>query len=87
MLSRIGGVEQHAVLQDDADLATQPRGIDLGHVDAVDQHAPALGNVEALHQLRQRALAGSGGAHNSNDLAGWHVHDSRRARISGPSSR
>ena len=63
-------VEQHVLLQHDADLAAQPGDVDHREVDAVDQHAAALGHVEPLDQLGERALAGAGGADDADDLAG-----------------
>ena len=63
-------VEQHVLLQHDADLAAQPGRIDHGEIDAVDQHAAALGHVEALDQLGERALARARGADDADDLAG-----------------
>ncbi len=50
-------VEQHVLLQNDADLPAQPGGVDHGEIDAVDQHAAALRHIEPLDQLGQRALA------------------------------
>src|SRR5262249_44874331 len=68
-----GAVEQNAVLKNDADLAAQPSYIDLGQIDPIDQHSSALGYIEALHELRERALARPGEAHNSNHLPSWQV--------------
>src|SRR3546814_14659354 len=51
-----------------ADLAAQPGGIDLRQIDAVDQHAAAGGQIEALEQFGQRRLArarGTGDAERS----------------------
>ena len=50
-------VEQEVFLQDHADLAAQPRCVDEGEVDAVDQHAALGRHVEALDQAGERALA------------------------------
>ena len=52
-----GAIEKHVLLQHHADLAPQPGDIDHGEIDAVDQDAPALRHVEALDELRERALA------------------------------
>ena len=52
-------VEQHVVLQYDADLPAQPPGIDHREIDAVDEHAAALWHVKTLKQLREGALAGT----------------------------
>src|SRR5262249_16159544 len=49
-------VEQHVLLQDDADLAAQPGRVDHGEIHAVDQDTPALRNVEALDELGEGAL-------------------------------
>ena len=66
-------VEQHVLLQHDADLAAQPGRIGHGKVHAVDQHAPALRDVEALDQFCERALAGPGGPDDADRLAGRHL--------------
>ena len=63
-------VEQHVLLQHDADLAPQPGQIDHREIDAVDQHASALRHVETLDQLGERALARARGADDADDLAG-----------------
>ena len=67
-----GAVEQHAVLKNDANLPAQPGRIDLGYIDSIDQHAPAFGQVKALNKLGDCAFARSGGADNSDYLAGPH---------------
>ena len=61
-------VEQDVVLQHDAQLAPQPRAVDHGEIDAVDQHAAALGDIEPLDELGERALAGAGRPDNADDL-------------------
>ena len=66
-------VEQYVLLEHDADLPSQPRRVHHGKIDAVDQDATALGDVETLHELRQRALAGPRGADDADNLAGRHV--------------
>ena len=66
-------VEQHVLLQHDADLAAQPGRIDHGEIDAVDQHAPALRHVEALDELGERALARPGRADDADHLPGRHI--------------
>ena len=66
-------VEQHVLLQHDADLAPQPGGVDHREIDAVDQHAPALRHVEPLDQLGERALARARRADDADDLAGRHA--------------
>ena len=50
-------VEQHVFLQHDADLPPQPRRIDHGQVDAVDQNAAALRHIKPLDEFGERALA------------------------------
>src|SRR5262249_59772373 len=66
-------VEQHVFLQHDAQLPTQPSGIDDGKVDAVDQHAPTLRHVESLGKLGERTLARARGPDDADDLTGRHV--------------
>ncbi len=66
-------VEEHALLQHDADLTAQPGRVDDAEVEAVDEHAAALRHIEALHELRQRALAGPGRADDADDLPGRNV--------------
>ena len=56
-------VEEDIVLQDDADLTTQPGRVDMGDVDAIDQHTAALG-IETLDQFGDRALAATALAHD-----------------------
>ena len=79
-------VEQEVVLQDDPDLATQLGRIHQADVDAVDQQAALLGRVQALHQLGQRALAGTAAAHDAHDLTGPDVqaHAVQHGRGLGP---
>ncbi len=57
-----------------------------GDVHAVDQHAALLGQVQALHQLGQRALAGARAAHDADDFAGAarQVHAVQHRRRIGP---
>ena len=62
-------VEQHVLLQDDADLASQPGQIDHREIDAVDQHASALRHIETLDQLGDGALARARRADDADDLA------------------
>ena len=62
-------VEQHVLLQHDADLPPQPGGIDHGKIDAVDQNAPALRHVKPLDQLGERALAGTRRPDDADDLS------------------
>ena len=62
-------VEQHVLLQHDADLAAQPGGIELGDVDAVEQHLAGVRAVEALDRLGQRRLAGTRSADDADHFA------------------
>src|SRR5262245_34914735 len=50
-------IEQNIFLQHDAYLPAQPRKVHHGEIGAVDENAPALGDVEALNQLGERAFA------------------------------
>ena len=59
-------IEQHVLLQDDADLPSQPGGIDHGEIDAVDEDAAAFRHVKSLDQLGQRALARSRRSDNAD---------------------
>jgi len=54
-------------------LPAQPRRVDHGKVDPIDQHATAFGDVEALDQLGQRALARPRGSDHADDLPGGHA--------------
>jgi hypothetical protein len=64
-----GAIEEGVLLQHDADLLAQAGRVDDGDVLAVDQYAAAIGNEQALDQLRQRALAGAGTADDADDLS------------------
>lgn len=66
-------IEKHVLLQHRANLAARPRRIDHGKVDAIDQHATAFWNVEALDELGHRALARTRGSDDADDLAGRHT--------------
>ena len=44
-------VEQEVLLEDNANLASQPRRLDHREIDAVDQHAPGYREIEPLNQL------------------------------------
>jgi hypothetical protein len=52
-------VEEHILLQDQADLTPQPGSVNHCEIDPVHQHAAALGRIEPLHQLGQCRLPGS----------------------------
>src|SRR5262249_36753880 len=79
-------VEQHIFLQHDAQLPTQPGGVDGGKVDALHHHAPTLRYVEPLGKLGERALAGARGADDANDLTGRTLKLTS-CSTSGPSIR
>src|SRR4029077_9728459 len=66
-------VEQHVLLQDDANLAAQPGRVDHGEIHAVDQDAPALRDVEALDELGERALARPRRPDDADHLPGRHI--------------
>src|SRR6266508_4660564 len=66
-------VEQHVLLQDHTDLAAQPCRVGHGEIHAVDQDAPALRNVEALDELRERALARPGRPDDPDHLSRRHI--------------
>ena len=61
-----GAAEEHAVLEDDADLAAEPGWLYLRDVDAVDEDAAALGEVEALDELGEGGFAGAGAADDAD---------------------
>ena len=48
-------------------------GIDLGDIDAIDQHAPAFRDRQALDELGDGAFPRSRTAHDANDRAGEDV--------------
>src|SRR5262245_45258633 len=66
-------IEQDALLQHDADLTTQPGWINDAEINAVDQNPPALGHIEPLDQLGERAFARAGRADNADDLPGGNL--------------
>ena len=66
-------VEKHVLLQDDADLAAQPRRIRHREIHAVDQHAAAFRQVETLHQLGEGALARARRSDDTDGLPGGNV--------------
>src|SRR5215469_6509797 len=59
-------IEQDALLQHHADLATQPGWIDHAEINAVDQNPPALRHVKPLDQLGECAFARAGRADNAH---------------------
>ena len=87
MFSWMRAVEQHVLLQHDADLAAQPAGIELRDVDAVEHHLAVLRAVEPLHQLGQGRLAGAGLADEADDLAGGDLDSVTFLSASGASGR
>src|SRR5262249_33557550 len=66
-------VEQHVLLQHNAQLPTQPGGVDHGKIDAIDQYAPTVRHVEPLGKLGERTLARARGADDTDDLTGRHA--------------
>ncbi|OIQ74172.1 hypothetical protein GALL_441820 [mine drainage metagenome] len=66
-------VEKDVLLQHRANLAAQPRRINHREVHAIDQHAAAFGNVEALDELGHRALARTRGSDDADDLSGGYA--------------
>ena len=81
--SRDGGGEQERVVVDDRDLRAQRRQVDVAHVGAVDQHAPAVVSYRRGISVDQRRLARAGGADERHGRPGGHVERDvvqRRAR-------
>ncbi len=62
--------EQHGLLRDDRECATQVGEPQLAHVDAFEHHAPRRDVVEAVEQRQDRRLAGARRADHRDDLAG-----------------
>src|SRR6266852_5998591 len=66
-LARIGqgdivphrAIEEKILLEHDPHLTTEPGGIDLGHVHAVDEDTAALRHIQSLNELGDGALAGA----------------------------
>ena len=50
-------VEQHVLLQHHADLPPSQETSTMREIDAVDKDAPALGHIEALHELGESRFA------------------------------
>src|SRR5258706_6185068 len=63
-------VEEEILLENDADLTSQPRDVDHREIDAVDQDPPALWHVETLDELGDRRFARARRADNPDDLPG-----------------
>ena len=55
-----GAIEQQVLLQHDADMAAQPRGVDLAQVGPIHQNLSFARQVEPLNELAQRRLARAG---------------------------
>ena len=70
MLWATAAGEQERLLGDQRDLAPHAAEVELGQVDAVVAHAPALRNVEPDRELDQRALARAGVADERHRLPG-----------------
>ena len=64
-----GAVEQEVLLQHDADVAPEPRRIDMVQVRAVEQHLPLVRQVKALDELGQGRFAGARRPDDANRLA------------------
>ena len=52
-----GSVEKHIFLKYDADLASEPGGIDHSKIDPVDENATTFWYVEALDEFCESAFA------------------------------
>ena len=62
-------VEQQVLLKHHADVAAQPRRIDLTEIRAVEEHLSLGREVEPLHEFRQGRLAGARWADDADRLA------------------
>ena len=65
--------KQHRLLEHDADIAAQRDERHVADVDAVDQHAAAVGIEDAMQQAERRRFARSGRADERDRLARRHV--------------
>ena len=65
--------EQERVVGDDGDLGAQRGGVDVAHVDAVDEHRAGGHVVEPRHELHERRLARAGRADERDGRAGGDV--------------
>ena len=68
-----GAVEEVVVLQHDTDGGTQRRAVDLADVDAVILDDAGLERIEALDELGERGLAGTGTADEADGGTGRDV--------------
>ena len=73
-----GATEQPGLLQHHAEFAAQRRPRHRGDVDPVQQDLAAVDLVETLQQVDQGGLAGAGGAHDGDGLAGFGLHTQAR---------
>ena len=81
-------VKENVLLQNNAQLPTQPGAVHHGEIDAVDEHSAAFGNVEPLYEFGERTCSAPGGrTDNANNLPGGNAGSSHRAILSGPSMR
>ena len=67
-----GGLEEHRLLADDADVLTQPLDVVVANVLAVDLHLTGDDVIEALQQLHRGALAAAARSHQRHRLADVH---------------
>jgi len=65
-----GAGEEEVGLGDDADLFVEAVGGDGGKVEAVDEHAAGLRQIEAAEEIDDGALAAAGVADEGDGLAG-----------------
>src|SRR5882724_241322 len=68
-----GSIEKHVFLQDNTHLSPQPGGIGHRKIDTVDEDAAGLWQIEALKELRERALARARRTDNADDLPGRNM--------------
>ena len=69
-VGRHGAGEQVRLLGDVADLPPEQVGVEVAHVDAVDEHRPVGGVEQSRHQVDERRLAGAGAADDRGRLPG-----------------
>src|ERR1700732_1670127 len=68
-----GAIEKDVLLQNNANLSSQPGGVGQCEIDTVDDDTSGLRHVETLEKLRERALARSRRADDTNDLPGRNM--------------
>ena len=69
-----GSREQMGILQNDTEGVAQSVFFDIFYVNAVVDNRAALDVVETVDQVRDRGLAGTGGAYKCNLLTGLCIH-------------